>query len=121
MDILDLLKPRDKMFCSGEYRKKENSEPEYFEYTTENNKTAAYAMLIQNIASGQKNAVIRTAWALEWKDRGFVKTQDGEYWQVNDYTTEIKRTNENVLRILKTQPSQEYIISLIGVENPQQV
>ena len=26
MDILDLLKPRDKMFCSGEYRKKENSD-----------------------------------------------------------------------------------------------
>ncbi len=118
MDILDLLKPHNKMPCSGEYRKNETSEPEYFEYAVEGMRTTAYAMLIQNIEATERHVIIRTSWAYDWKERGFVKTQDGQCWQVNDFITEVKRENESVLRLLKEEPAQEYIISLIGVENP---
>lgn len=116
MDILDLMKPHYKMPCSGEYYATDKAESQYFEYAIESMRSTAYGMLIQNIAATEKHLIIRTSWAFDWKERGFIRTQDGQLWQVSDFMTDVKRENENVLRILVEQPTQEYVISLIGVE-----
>lgn len=122
MDITDFLAHnRKNEYLCGTYRATEGDAPEYFEYGIESNKTSAYAMLIKNIRTTRSSLIIRTSWNMVWEDTGFVTTQDGLMWQVTDYTTEIKNRNADVLRIMNANPSTEFIVSLIAVDNPMGV
>ena len=53
-----------------------------------------------------------------WDTLGFVELQDGTDWQVVDYTTRLTKHNPNVLRIIKSNPATEYVLSLVAVDNP---
>ena len=119
MDITDFLAhDRRKEFLVGYYKNSESAPEAYFEYGIENDKTTAYNMLIKNVMSARSNMIIHTTWDMGWDTLGFVELQDGTDWQVVDYTTRLTKHNPNVLRIIKSNPATEYVLSLVAVDNP---
>ena len=119
MDITDFLAhDRKKEFLVGYYKNSESAPEAYFEYGIESDKTTAYNMLIKNVMSARSNMIIHTTWDMGWDTLGFVELQDGTDWQVVDYTTRLTKHNPNVLRIIKSNPATEYVLSLVAVDNP---
>ena len=122
MDITDFLAhDRKKEFLVGYYKNNESAPEAYFEYGIESDKTTAYNMLIKNVMSARSNMIIHTTWDMGWDTLGFVELQDGTDWQVVDYTTRLTKHNPNVLRIMKSNPATEYVLSLVAIDNPMKI
>lgn len=122
MDITDFLAHnRKEEYLSGYYRSSESGEPIYFEYGIENERSLAYQTLFNGILNSASKLIIRSSWHIGFAINGFISTQDGKLWQINDIMSVISKRNKNANRILSRNPSEEYVMSLTEVQNPQQV
>lgn len=122
MDITDFLAHnRKEEYLSGHYRETKSSEPIYFEYGVENERSSAYTILSQGLLTVRESTIIRTSWDLGWTVNCFVSTQDGKLWVINDFVTRVAQRNKNVSRLFKSNPATEYVISLVAVDNPTEI
>ena len=117
MDFLDLIKPKQGFVLTGSYRPKPKCAPMYFEYKTVDYQSARYSEIINNIIATQQGLVVRTIWDCDWQVNGYVSTQDGKLWAIQQVQKDNK--NSEVLRTLTENPSDEFLLALIGVDNPE--
>lgn len=119
MDVLDLLAPKEEYVLTGTYRKKKDGPGAYFEYKEIDYPTRTFGEVIDNIITTQRRMTIRTRWNLDFCINGYVVTQDGQMWTI----AQVQRNSYNAenLRFMQKNPNSEYILSLVGVDNPMGV
>lgn len=119
MDVLDILKPRQTYVLTGSYRETRKSAPQYFEYSIVDYQNKTYSDVINNLIATREGVVIRTIWDCDFKDRGYVSTQDGALWEITQIQVDMK--NSETLRLFAVAPATEFIIALIRVDNVERL
>jgi hypothetical protein len=117
MDALGFLKPRRGYVMTGSYRDTPKSSPMWFDYSIVDRPSKGYSEIINNLITTREGLVIRTAWDCGFKPKGYVSTQDGQFWTIEQVQTD--NNNNEALRFLAENPTAEFIIALIGVNNPK--
>lgn len=120
MDILDFYAhDRREEYANGYYRENEKAEELYFEYSITGADTEEYNV-ISNLEAPRSVMTIRTTWNLGYKINGFVETQDGSAWQINAIRTIPNERNKQSVRLLRSNPSTAFELSLIGLAIPEE-
>ena len=120
MDILDLLTPKSENYVfSGTYRRKKKDRGQYFQYSESDYPALTYGETTNNISTTQNRIIIRTRWNLDFCINGYVVTQDGRMWIIEQVQS--NSFNAQNLRFMQKNPNSEYILSLVGVNNPMGV
>lgn len=119
MDALDFLKPRVNYPYTGSYRRYKHDAPQYFDYKEQDYPSKAFGEVINNLITTRRGLVIRTMWDCGFVPEGFVVTQDGRMWTI-EQVQDVNNNNEAV-RFLQNNPKPEFIIVLIGVNNEKGV
>lgn len=124
MDFLDFLTIKDEEVLSGNYYEEypmlpsDTYEPFQYDIVEETDRT--YAKLLDAIKEERTVCTIKTNDNCGFKINGYIATQDGLFWQITGIVKRlIKEDNKQALRILKQSIETEYIIRLIGVDNPK--
>lgn len=122
MDILDFYShDRKEEYLTGYYMKDETSEPIYFEYGIVNDGHKEYGNVIDRLNADSSNLTIKSTWDVGYEINGYIKTQDGDVWQISAINQILTERNKNVMRLLRSNPSKAFEISLIGVATPERV
>lgn len=121
MDLIDFLAPQEGYVLSGTYREKYKDEPIYFEYDVVDSPRWSFGELINNLIRDESAYVIRTQYALGWKTNGFVITQDGKAWRITEKIKHSTTKNKDALRIVTENPSTEWVLGMIAVDNPMEI
>ncbi len=67
----------------------------------------------------RESSSLKTKTFLPWKIKGYISTQDGRFWQIEDYLENNQpKGSEDVLRLFNRAPETEYTIRLRKVDNP---
>lgn len=119
MDLLDLLAPKEEYVLTGTYREKKDGPGAYFEYKEIDYPTRTFGEVIDNIITTQRRMTIRTRWNLDFCINGYVVTQDGRMWIIEQVQS--NSFNAQNLRFMQKNPNSEYILSLVGIDNPMGV
>lgn len=124
MDFLDFLTIKDEEVLSGNYYEEypmlpsDASEP--FQYDIVEETDRSYIKLLDTIKGERAVCTIKTNDNCGFKINGYIATQDGLFWQITGVLKKlVKEDNKQALRILKQSIETEYIIRLIGVDNPK--
>lgn len=121
MDMLDMLAPKEDYVLSGTYREKYKSAPSYFEYDVVDSPRWSFGEIINNLIRDDSAYVIRTQDALPWKTNGFVITQDGKAWRITEKIKHSTAKNKEALRIVIENPSTEWVLGMVEVDNPMEL
>ena len=116
-----MLKPQEGYVLTGTYREKYKDEPTYFEYDVVDSPRWNFGELINNLIRDESACVIRTMSPLEWKVNGFVITQDGHAWRITEKIKHATTKNKDALRIVRENPSAEWVLGLVQVDNPMEI
>lgn len=116
MDFLDLVKPKAGYPLTGTYRETPQSSPSYFEYAIVDRPSKTYGEITNNLITTKEGLIIRTMWDCGFIIDGRITTQDGKLWTIAQIQTD--NNNNEALRILQNNPTAEYIIALIKIDNP---
>lgn len=121
MDMLDILSPKEGYVLTGTYRQKYKDPPTYFEYDVVDSPRWSFGEIINNLIRDTTAYVIRTQHPLPWKTNGFVITQDGNAWRITEIIKHAVSKNKDALRVVRENPSAEYVIGMIKVDNPMEI
>ena len=116
MNILNLLKKKNEYFYRANYRRYEDSAPQYFTFKELSYPSEKYGNIIFNLMNSENSMVIATVWDLDYKINGFVCTQDGSLWQIQDVQKDCKNSRSSIM--LKSSTQCEFIIGLKKIDNP---
>ena len=116
MNILNLLKKKDEYFYKAHYRKFIDSAPEYFTFKELNYPSERFGAIITNLMTVENSMVIATVWDLGYVVNGYVTTQDGSLWQIQDVQKDCKNSRSSIM--LKSSTQCEFIIGLLKIDNP---
>ena len=118
MDALDFLRPRSgNDVYTGVYRRFKEEQGKVFEYETIDNPTRTFGQITTNLLTDTRSMRIKTTMAIDFEVEGFVTTQDGSLWQISQIMNDCH--NSQALRIFKSSPVCEKVITLVGVDNPR--
>lgn len=125
-DFLDFLQLSDDEVLSGTYYKRlpktsqDVGVPFQYDIVQDSDKT--YSLMLNQIQSEQCVQTIKTNDLIDLKIKGYVVTQDGDFWQITGFIKKpSKPENKESLRILKKSVETEYIIRLLQVDNPMEL
>lgn len=121
MDMLDFLAPQEGYVLSGTYREKYKDPPQYFEYDEVDAPRWSFGEVMNNLIRDDSAYVIRTMQPLKWKINGFVITQDGKAWRITEKIKHSITQNKEALRIVRTNPSAEWVLGMVEVDNPMEI
>lgn len=121
-DMLDVLNPKTRFTASASYYEKPMNGPEEgakpFNYEYVNPYSTTYRRLFSNIQTGAGEVAIRTDDQLNYRVDGIVVTQDGHMFKIIQVEKDYQAANKQVMRILGTPVSTEYVLRLINADNP---
>lgn len=122
-DILDFFHPRDDEPLSGTYYKNKpftpNDEGIKFCYDIIDDKNAVYNTILNTMHTNVKTQTIKTNDACGFEVNGYCVTQDGGLWQIASVIERVITANsKQALRTQTRTLETEYIVRLIGVNNP---
>lgn len=123
MDFLDLLTVRDEEVLSGTYyakRPKTTADKGIsFQYDIVDESDKTYSKVLEAIEAENATQTIKTNDMCGFKVKGYIATQDGDFWQIVGFIKRlVKHENKQALRLLKQTIDTEYVIRLVQVENP---
>jgi len=124
MDWLDLANPKHRFTASAKYYAEPLNDPsdgaEEFSYEYVDPLSHTYRRLFGNIQSTQGNGevAIRTDDQLEFKQGGFIMTNDGKTFQIIQKQQDFQTANKQALRIFGVPVSVQYVIRMVEVPNP---
>lgn len=121
MDILDFETVRDGYVLTGTYRPKKSSAGVAFGYEIVDEQRRSYGHVINNLIGDNAVLVIKSNDHSGFRVRGYVVTQDDELWQITEVVKRMQEVNRDVLRVLKHNPSTEYLIAMTRVQNPMEL
>ena len=116
-----LFEPRGTQFYTGMYYEKkptiENREQGVkFNYERISDKAASYEQPIRNLLTRKKTLTISTTAPIRWKVGGYVLTQSGQMWVVQDLS-EDEPINPQVAYFLRRN-LESAKLTLVEVDNP---
>lgn len=123
MDVLsEFLSIKDKKYLTGTYYARRpitaSDSGESFEYEAINTHSQEYRTILNSILADNVVMGIKTVASLPFKIKGYVATQDGEFWQITAIQKAIQSAEtEEALRIFR-EAETETVLSLIQVDNP---
>ncbi len=121
-DILDIMNPKTRFTATANYYPEPVNGPEVgakqFNYEYVNPFSNTYRRLFGNIQGVEGEVAIRTDDQLGYKIGGIVTTQDGKTFKIIQAEKDFQAANKQVMRILGTPVSVEYVLRLVSVENP---
>lgn len=121
MDIFDFLTAKNDNVYTGSYysrRPKTTSDvAQEFNYDLVDDHTKDKANVLNALETDSERLTIKTVDTLRFKVKGYVATQEGDFWQIESITTrpieEFKESN----RLFKNL-KKETTLRLVKVENP---
>lgn len=121
-DILDIMNPKTRFTATANYYPEPVNGPEVgaqqFNYEYVNPFSNNYRRLFANIQSEAGEVAIRTDDQINYKINGIVVTQDGKTFKIIQIEKDYQAANKQVMRILGTPVSTEYVMRLVSVDNP---
>lgn len=121
-DILDIMNPKQKFTATANYFAEPLNGPEVgakqFNYEYVNPFSNSYRRLFANIQGTAGEVAIRTDEQLQFKINGIIKTQDGRTFKIIQVETDYQAANKQVMRLLGTPVSTEYVLRLVAVDEP---
>ena len=121
-DILDIMNPRTRFTATANYYPEPVNGPEVgaqqFNYEYVNPYSNTYRRLFANIQGEAGEVAIRTDDQINYKINGIVVTQDGKTFKIIQIEKDYQAANKQVMRILGTPVSTQYVMRLVSVDNP---
>ena len=121
-DILDVMNPKQRFTATANYFAEPLNSPEIgakqFNYEYVNPLSNTYRRLFANIQGTAGEVAIRTDDQLKFKINGIIKTQDGRTFKILQVETDYQAANKQVMRLLGTPVSTQYVIRLVSVDDP---
>ena len=121
-DILDIMNPRTRFTATAKYYPEPINGPDIgaqqFNYEYVNPYSNTYKRLFANIQGVAGEVAIRTDDQIKYKVNGIVITQDGQAFKIIQIEKDYQAANKQVMRILGTPVSTQYVMRLVSVENP---
>ena len=121
-DILDIMNPKQSFTCTAHYYSEPFNGPEIgaqqFNYEYVNPFSNTYRRLFANIQGTAGEVTIRTDDQLKYKVNGIVITQDGQAFKIIQIEKDYQAAQKQVMRILGTPVSTQYVMRLVSVDNP---
>lgn len=126
MDFIDLLDPRDEYWFTGYYYPKRPQNAEdgkaEFKYRHMSPYSRVFDKVLEQIRLDNETCTIKTEDDCNFKNKGYISTQDGEFWQIREIIhNEQTRGSEEALRLFKVSPHAEYDMLLVRVFNPWEI
>ena len=123
MDFTELLNEKDRepmtalFYCKRPVNPSDNAIT--FRYERINPRSRVYATLARNIRADSETYMIKTNDACGFNIGGYVSTQDGTFWQIEEilHDEQTKGAEESLL-LFKTAVGTEYSMRLVKVQNP---
>lgn len=121
--ILDFLTPKDDEFMIGYYYERRPKTPDdgriKFQYSKLDPYSRVFDVELGQMRLDRETSSLKTRTSIPWKIKGYISTQDGRFWQIEDYLeNQQPRGSEEVLRLFKRAPETEYTIRIRRVDNP---
>lgn len=124
-DILDIMNPKPRFTSSARYYEEPVDGPNVgahqFNYEYVNPFSNTYRRLFANIQGVAGEVAIRTDDQLKFKINGIVITQDGQAFKIIQIEKDYQAAQKQVMRILGTPLSTQYVMRLVAVDNPWDV
>lgn len=121
-DILDIMNPKTRFTATANYYPEPVNGPEVgaqqFNYEYVNPLSNTYRRLFANIQGEAGEVTIRTDDQLKYKVNGIVVTQDGKTFKIIQVEKDYQAANKQVMRILGTPVSTQYVMRLVSEDNP---
>ena len=121
-DILDIMNPRTRFTATASYYSEPMNGPEVgakqFNYEYVNPFSNTYRRLFGNIQGESGETAIRTDDQLDYKINGIVITRDGQAFKILQVEKDYQSTPKQVLRLLGSPVSTEYVLRLGSIKNP---
>ncbi len=121
-DVLDIMNPRTRFTATASYYSEPMNGPEVgakqFNYEYVNPFSNTYRRLFGNIQGNAGETAIRTDDQLDYKINGIVITQDGQAFKILQIEKDYNATPKQVLRLLGSPVSTEYLLRLGAIYNP---
>lgn len=121
MDIFDFLTAKNENVYTGNYysrRPKTTSDvAQEFNYDLVDNHTKDKANVLNALEADSERLTIKTVDNLSFKVKGYVATQEGEFWQIESITTKPIEEFKEANRLFKNL-KKETTLRLLKVENP---
>lgn len=124
MDFLsEMCAIKDKEYLTGTYYKRVPVVPsdggESFSYEVLDPHTREYRTIMNNLLVEGRNGAIKTRSAIKFKEKGYIVTQDGQFWQITAITENVQSDrSKQALRFFTETAQTEKTIRLIGKDNP---
>lgn len=124
MGYLKFMHDRSEEILTGFYYKHYPLYPDEqeikFNYAIVDDRNRTYSTILDGLHGTMKMQTIKTDDGIKFSDREYVKTQDGEFWQIQAVLS-VPSTDNNkqaLRRRIRTIQTRQ-IIRLIGVDNPR--
>lgn len=121
-DTLDIMNPRSRFTATANYYSETFDGPDVgakqFNYEYVNPFSNTYRRLFSNIQGVAGEVAIRTDDQHDYKVDGIVITQDGQAFKILQIEKDFQATPKQVLRLLGTPVSTQYVLRLVSVPNP---
>nr|DAL76791.1 MAG TPA: hypothetical protein [Caudoviricetes sp.] len=124
MDFLsEMCARKDTEYFSGTYYNRRPSKPsdvgEKFTYEMVDPRSREYRTIIGNLLVEGTSTAIKTRSSIEFKEKQYIVTQDGKFWQIAAVTETIQtEQSKQALRFFVETAQTEKTIRLIGKDNP---
>lgn len=123
MDFLDLIKPRGDYYFTGYYYdhipKNAEDGREVFNYKQIDPYSRTFAMVMNTVQTDEKITAIKTRDNLNWQTKGYISTQNGEMWIIDQIIVDEQiHGYEQAVRLMRTPAVTEYLLRLVWVKNP---
>lgn len=130
MSVLDFLKESDDEFMTGYYynykpdprhtfEQKQEEGREVFKYSQVSGQEKRFSTLLTNVRADTERYAIKTCDDVGFKIGGYVSTQNGGFWKIEDFICDEQTQGyEEALLLFRQSIKKEFVLRLIKVENP---
>lgn len=108
-------------FYGTRYKKMTDTQGDHFQYEMLVAPRKSYGQIINNLIAEQGALTIKTNWDLDFKVREFVVDNGGKKWQISEIQYMPQEINPQVMAISLTNPDTDIVLSLIEVENVEEL
>ena len=120
--MIDALISRDDEYFFGtRYKKKTDKQGDSFQYEILDHKRKSYGTIVNNLIAEQGRLTIKTNWNIDFKKKQYIVDNDDVRWQIAEIQIMVEETNPCVNAILKKNPDTSIVLSLVEVDNVEEL
>ena len=108
-------------FSGYYYHKKSDKQGQYFQYELLESPSRAFGTIVNNLIAEQGRMTIETNWALGFKAKEYITDHWGKRWQIASVVKMPQNVNPQVMALCIENQDTDYVLSLIEVDNVEEV